>query len=82
MARKKKDPHRHTIIVPVEIVFTTDPDELDDWEDKYAPTKESLVEYLKEALVLDVDNEENGQPDGACFAAAGVHWDKATLTKG
>ena len=78
----KKEPYRLTIVVPVEISFTTDPRELQDREGEKEPTKTSLVSYLKEALHLDVDTEGEGQPGGAVFAAAGVDWGKAELLKG
>ena len=45
----KKEPYRLTIVVPVEISFTTDPRELQDREGEKEPTKTSLVSYLKEA---------------------------------
>ena len=69
-----------TVRVPVEITFTTDPAELDDRQGEPAPTKESLLAYLQDALVLEVDTEGNGQPKGAAFAASGVDWNSATLT--
>jgi hypothetical protein len=78
----KKEPYRLTIVVPVEISFTTDPKELQDREGEKKPTKTDLVSYLKEALQLDVDTEGEGQPGGAVFAAAGVDWGKAELLKG
>ncbi len=71
--------HYKTIRVPVEISFTTDPAELDDREGEPAPTKESLLAYLRDALVLQVDTEGMGQPEGATFAASGVDWDAAVL---
>lgn len=67
------------IIVPVEFIFTTDPAEMDGREDEPTPTKDSLVEYLQRAIRLDVDNEGEGQPEGACFASAGVHWDEVGM---
>ncbi len=74
--------HETTIRVPVEITFSTDPAELDDREDEKPATNESLLAYLKDAIRLDVDNEGEGQPEGAVFAAAGVDWCKAKLLKG
>ena len=74
--------HRRTVRVPVEIAFTTDPAELDDRQGEPAPTRESLLEYLQNALVLNVDTEGTGQPEGAAFAAAGIDWDTATFTEG
>ena len=67
--------------IPVEITFTTDPAELDGREGEPAPTRESLLAYLQDALVVQVDTEGNGQPEGAAFAAAGIDWDAATLTE-
>jgi hypothetical protein len=72
--------HCKTVRVPVEITFTTDPAELDDRQGESVPTKESLLAYLQDALVLEVDTEGNGQPKGAAFAAIGIDWDAATLT--
>ena len=72
--------HCKTVRVPVEITFTTDPAELDDRQGEPAPTKESLLAYLQDALVLEVDTEGNGQPKGAAFAALGIDWNAATLT--
>ena len=43
------DPNRLTIRVPVVVLFTTDPEEMDDREGENPPTKRSLVEYLSEA---------------------------------
>jgi hypothetical protein len=80
--RGKTDPNRLTVRVPVEVAFSTDPAELDDREGEKRPTKRSLVKYLKDALTLGVDNEGEGQPEGAVFAAAGVDWGKAELVKG
>ncbi len=71
--------HYKTIRVPVEISFTTDPAELDDREGEPAPTKESLLAYLQDALVLQVDTEGHGQPEGAAFAASGIDWDATVL---
>ena len=71
--------HYKTIRVPVEISFTTDPAELDDREAEPAPTKESLLAYLQDALVLEVDTEGHGQPEGAAFAASGIDWGAAVL---
>jgi predicted nucleic acid-binding Zn-ribbon protein len=68
-----------TFRIPVEITFTTDPAELDDRQGEPVPTKESLLAYLQDALVLQVDTEGNGQPNGAAFAASGIDWDAATL---
>jgi len=78
----KRDPHRITIQVPVRISFSTNPDELDDRDGETPPTQKSLLAYLKDAIRLDVDNEGEGQPEGAVFAAAGVDWGKAKLLKG
>ena len=72
-------PYYKTVRLPVEISFTTDPAELDDRESEPPPTKGSLLVYLQDALVLQVDTEGHGQPEGAVFAAAGVGWDAATL---
>lgn len=63
---------QNTIRVPAFVTFRTDPAELDDREGETPPTKESLVEYLKDAIRLDVDVESEGQPEGAVFAAAGL----------
>jgi hypothetical protein len=71
--------HYKTIRVPVEISFTTDPAELDDREGEPAPTKESLLAYLQDALVLQVDTEGHGQPEGAAFAASGIDWEATVL---
>jgi hypothetical protein len=71
--------HDRTIRIPVEITFSTDPAELDDREGESPPTKESLLAYLKDAMRLEVDTEDEGQPEGAVFAAAGVDWDAAEL---
>ncbi len=73
--------HYKTIRVPLEISFTTDPAELADHRCGPAPTKESLVAWLKDALVLQVDTEGYGQPAGAVFAASGIDWNAATLTE-
>jgi hypothetical protein len=78
----KTDPHRLTIRVPVAVSFTTDPAELDDRENERKPTKQSLVKYLEDAFRLDIDTEDEGQPQGAAFGAAGVDWGKAALIKG
>jgi hypothetical protein len=72
-------PYYKTVRLPVEISFTTDPEELDDRQDEPVPTKGSLLTWLQDALVLQVDTESYGQPAGAVFAAAGVEWDAATL---
>ena len=74
-------PYYKTVRLPVEISFTTDPEELDDRQDEPAPTKESLLTWLQDALVLQVDTEGHGQPEGAVFAAAGVDWNAATLVE-
>ncbi len=75
-------PHHHkSIVVPLEISFATDPAELDDRQDEAAPTKENLVAWLKDSLVLQVDTEGYGQPVGAVFAASGIDWNAATLTE-
>lgn len=71
--------HQKTIRIPAFVTFSTDPAELDDREGEKPPTKESLLAYLKDAIRLDVDNEDVGQPEGAVFAAAGVDWDAADL---
>jgi hypothetical protein len=71
--------HETTIRIPAEITFSTDPAELDDREDEKPATKESLLAYLKDAMRLDVDTEDEGQPEGAVFAAAGVDWDAAEV---
>ena len=71
--------HCKTIRVPVDISFTTDPAELDDRKGEPAPTKKSLLAYLQDALVLEVDTEGNGQPEGAAVAASGIDWDAAVL---
>ena len=63
----------------MEITFTTDPAELDDRQGEPVPSKESLLAYLQDALVLEVDTEGNGQPKGAIFAVAAVNWDVAML---
>ncbi len=78
---KQADRPRHckTVRVPVEIAFTSDPAELDNRKDEPAPTRESLLAWLQDALVLQVDTEGNGQPKGAVFAGAGIDWDAATL---
>jgi len=73
--------HCKTIRVPLEITFTTDPAELDDREGELTPTKESLVAWLKDSLILRVDTEGYGQPAGAVFAASGIDWNAATLTE-
>ena len=78
----KKDPHRITIEVPVLVSFTTDPAEMDDRQGEKKPTRKSLLDYLYGALRLDIDTEGEGQPEGAVFAAAGVDWKKAKLSKG
>jgi hypothetical protein len=78
----KTEPHRLTVRVPVEVAFSTDPAELDDRKGEKKPGKTSLVKYLKRVLRLDGDNEGEGQPEGAVFAAAGVDWGKAELLKG
>ncbi len=74
--------HCKTVRLPVEISFTTDPAELDDRRGEPAPTRESLLAWLRDALVLEVDTEGKGQPDGAVFASAGVDWDAVTLIEG
>ena len=74
-------PYYKTIRLPVEISFTTDPAELDDRESEPPPSKGSLLAYLQDALVLQVDTEGHGQPGGAVFAAAGVDWNAATLVE-
>ena len=71
--------HQITIRFPVFVTFSTDPTELDDREGEKPPTKESLLAYLKDAIRLDVDNEGEGQPEGAVFAYAGIDWDAAEL---
>ena len=81
-AHRKETGFCKTVHVPVEIAFTTDPAELDDRADEPAPTLRSLVEYLKNALRLDIDNEGCGQPEGAVFAGAGIDWDAAILVEG
>jgi len=79
----KTDPHRVTIRVPVEITFTTDPAEMDDdREGEKKPTRKRLLDYLDGAFRMDIDTEDEGQPEGAVFAAAGVDWGKAELVKG
>jgi hypothetical protein len=80
--RGKTDPHGLTIRVPVEVSFTTDPVELDDRKGEKKPTKTSLVKYLEDALRLDIDTDDEGQPEGAAFTSAGVDWGKAELIKG
>jgi hypothetical protein len=70
-----------TIRVPVFITFSTDPAKLVDREVEKSPTEESLVAYLKDAMRLDVDDEGEGQPEGAVFAATGVDWDAAELVR-
>ena len=79
---KRNDPHLLSIEVPVIVTFTTDPEEMDDREGERKPSKTSLVKYMKDALILELNNEEYGQPDGASFAAAGVDWGKAVLVRG
>ena len=69
--------HQKTIRIPVEITFSTDPAELDDRQGETPATKESLLAYLKDAIQLGVDTEDQGQPEGAVFVAAGVDWDAA-----
>lgn len=69
--------HDRTIRIPIEITFSTAPEELDDREGEKPATNESLLEYLKDAIRLDVDTEDEGEPAGAVFAAAGVDWDAA-----
>ena len=71
--------HQKTIRIPVWVTFSTDPAELDDRESEVCPTEESLVEYLKGAVRLDVDSEGAGQPEGAVFATAGLDWGAAEL---
>jgi len=71
--------YQKTIRVPVFITFSTDPAELDDREREKSPTNECLMEYLKEAIRLDVDTEGEGQPEGAVFAAAELDWDAAEM---
>jgi len=75
--------HRHhkTIRIPVEISFTIDPAELDERNNEPAPTKASLVAYLRDTVVLQVDTEDHGQPVGAVFAAAGIDWEAVTLVE-
>ena len=79
---RSTSPYYKTVRLPVEISFTTDPEELDDRQDEPAPTKESLLTWLQDALVLQVDTEDHGQPEGAVFAAAGVDWNAAVLVEG
>ena len=71
--------YRKTVRVPLEITFTTDPAELGDRQGEPAPTRKSLLAYLQDALLLEVNTEGNGQPEGAVFAAASIEWDAATL---
>jgi hypothetical protein len=78
----QKDPHRLTIEVPVLVSFTTDPAEMDDRKGKKKATRKSLLDYLYGAFRLEVDTEGEGQPEGAVFAAAGVDWKKANLSRG
>lgn len=80
--RGKVEPHRLTVRVPVEVAFSTDPAELADREGEKKPTKKDLIKYLKDAIRLDIDTEDAGQPDGAVFAAAGIDWGKAELGRG
>ena len=56
--------------------------ELDNREGEKKPTRKTLLDYLYGALRLDIDNEGEGQPQGAVFAAAAVDWGKAELIKG
>ena len=78
----RKDPHGITIEVPVLVSFTTDPAETGDRKGEKKPTRKSLLDYLYGALRLDIDTEGEGQPEGAVFAAAGVDWGKAKLSRG
>lgn len=71
-----------SIEVPVVVTFTNDPKEMVDREGERKPTRGSLVKYLQDALVLEIDDEAYGQPLGAAFAAAGVDWERAKLVKG
>ena len=76
--------HRLTVRLPVEVCFTTDPAELEsqEKEGERKPGKKTLVDYLKDALRLDVDTEAQGQPAGAVFAAAGIDWAQAEVLEG
>ena len=77
---KPTDPNRITIQVPLLVSFSTAPDELHERVgNEKPPTKGSLVDYLKVALCLDIDNESEGQPEGAAFTAATLDWDNAKL---
>ena len=78
----ERDPHRITIEVPVLVSFTTDPAEMDDRKGEKKPTRKSLLDYLDRAFRLEIDTEGEGQPAGAVFAAAGVDWKKAKLSRG
>jgi hypothetical protein len=79
-----KVPHRLTVRVPVEVAFTTDPAELEcaGKGGERKPDKEALLQYLKDALRLDIDTEGEGQPEGAVFAAAGIDWGQAEVRDG
>jgi hypothetical protein len=78
----ERDPHRITIEVPVVISFTTDPAEMDGRQGGKRPTWRSLLDFLDRAFRMEIDTEGEGQPEGAVFAAAGVDWKKAKLSRG
>ena len=63
------------------ISFTTDPAETGDRKGEKRPTRKSLLDYLYGALRLEIDTESEGEPEGAVFAAAGVDWKKAKLSR-
>jgi hypothetical protein len=83
MAKKRKPRIRRvhdeiTIEAIVEIRFTIDPDKPRRGLFGGPPgIREALIEYLSKALVLDVDTEEYGQPDGAVVIGAEINWESA-----
>jgi hypothetical protein len=66
----------------LQVAFSVSPDDLDGRENDSPATVESLRAYLEDALMVDVDTEGEGQPEGAVFASTGATFLSASNQQG
>lgn len=73
--------HLVVVRVPMEIIFSVDPAELEGRGSELQLTERGLIDYLNKAIIMDMDLENVGQPSGMVFQSAAMKLQSAQIFK-